>query len=155
MILLLKIVVGRTQKLMWIKEIFLWVVGFTGGAAVAAGVFAFAVTVGVIPRFVAKTHTSKYVLCYETSILFGGILGVLLTIFQIKLPVGQIFLWIFGLAAGINTGCLAVALAEILDAFPILFRRIKLKTGENWVLYVMAVGKTLGSFYFWLQHMAK
>ena len=58
-------------------------------------------------------------------------------------------LTIFGMSAGIFVGCLAVALAEILDTFPIFFRRLNLKDefGET-LLFVMAIGKMLGSLFF-------
>lgn len=140
---------------MWIKEIFLGFIGLTSGLAVSAGVFAFAVTLGVVPRFVGKTHTTKYVVSYEMAILLGGIFGSLMSIFQLKVPLGLPLVCGFGLSAGIYTGCLAVALAEILDAFPIMFRRTNMKVGQNWVLYAMALGKMAGSFYFYANHMAK
>ena len=140
---------------MWIKEIFLGIVGLASGTAVSAGVFAFAVTLGVIPRFAGKTHTSKYILSYETAILLGGVFGTLMSVFHLKVPAGMPLVLAFGLSAGIYTGCLAVALEEILDAFPILFRRTKMKVGQNWVLYAMALGKMTGAFYFFAKHMAK
>ena len=140
---------------MWIREVFLGFIGLASGLAVAAGVFAFAVTLGVVPRFAGKTHTSKYVFSYETAILLGGIFGTLMSIFELKVPLGVPLLCGFGLSAGVYTGCLAVALAEILDAFPIMFRRTKMKVGQSWVLYAMALGKMAGAFYFFANHMAK
>lgn len=140
---------------MWIKLIFLGFIGLASGTAVSAGVFAFAVTLGVIPRFAGKTHTSRYVLSYETAILLGGIFGTLLSIFEMKVLLGMPLLVAFGLSAGIYIGCLAVALEEILDAFPIMFRRMKIKTGQEWVLYAMALGKMTGAFWFFIHHMAK
>lgn len=140
---------------MWIKEIFLCMIGLASGVAVSAGIFAFAVTLGVIPRFAGKSHTSQYVLSYENAILLGGIFGTLMSVFKLKIALGLPFAAVFGLSAGIYTGCLAVALEEILDAFPIMFRRLKMKVGQNWVLYAMALGKMAGAFYFFANHMAK
>lgn len=140
---------------MWIREIGLGLVGLSGGFAVSAAVFAFVITLGVIPRFAGKTHTSGYVLTYETVIFFGGFFGNLVSLFSIPVPLGQILLWAFGLSAGIYTGCLAVALAEILNAFPIMFRRMKMKVGQDWVLVAMALGKMAGAFYFYWNHMAQ
>ena len=57
---------------MWIKEAFLCFTGVAGGLAVSAGVFAFAVTLGVVPRFAGKSHTSRYVMSYENVIFWGG-----------------------------------------------------------------------------------
>ena len=140
---------------MWVKEIFLSFIGLASGFAVAAGVFAFVVTLGVVPRFAGKTHTSGKVLIYENAIFLGGMFGTLLSIFQLKVPLGRGLLGAFGLSAGIYTGCLAVALAEILNTFPIMFRRVHMKTGQNWVLFSMALGKMAGALYFYAHHMAK
>ena len=141
--------------LMWIKEIFLGFVGLAGGFSVSAAVFAFAITLGVIPRFAGKSHTASHVMAYENAIFFGGVFGTLLSVFFIRVPLGTVLLCVFGLAAGIFTGCLSVALAEILNAFPILFRRAKMKAGQDWVLVAMALGKMVGAFYFYIHHMAK
>ena len=135
---------------MWIKDVFLGFIGLASGFAVAAGVFAFVVTLGVVPRFAGKTHTSGRVF-----IFLGGVFGTLLSIFQLKVPLGRILLGAFGLSAGIYTGCLAVALAEILNTFPIMFRRVHMKVGQGWVLFAMAMGKMAGALYFYAHHMAK
>jgi len=64
---------------------------------------------------------------------------------------GKTLLTIFGMSAGIFVGCLAVALAEILDTFPIFLRRTNLEEryGEIF-LFVMAMGKMIGSLFFFL-----
>lgn len=140
---------------MWIREVFLGFLGLASGLAVSAAVFAFVISLGVIPRFAAKSRTNGHILTYENAILLGGIFGNLLSVFSFDLPLGMILLWVFGLSAGIYTGCLAVALAEILNTFPIMFRRMKIKVGQNWVLIAMALGKMAGAFYFYANHMAK
>ena len=64
---------------------------------------------------------------------------------------GRALLTIFGFTAGIFVGCLSVALAEILDVFPIFFRRLQLKENCGTVLLVMmALGKMIGSLFFFL-----
>jgi stage V sporulation protein AB len=49
-------------------------------------------------------------------------------------------------------GCISIALAEILDTFPIFTRRLKLKENSGLKLLIsMAIGKTIGAllyFYF-------
>lgn len=140
---------------MWIREIFLGFIGLASGLAVSAGVFAFVITLGVVPRFAGKTHTTSKILAYENVIFLGGLFGNLMSVFSLRVPLGIPLISIFGLSAGIYTGCLAVALAEILNAFPIMFRRTKMKAGQNWVLVAMALGKLLGSLYFYANHMAK
>jgi stage V sporulation protein AB len=47
-------------------------------------------------------------------------------------------------------GCIAVALAEILNTFPILFRRMSIKRGLSFMMLAMALGKMAGSLYYFL-----
>ena len=54
------------------------------------------------------------------------------------------------ISAGIFVGSIAVALAEILNTFPITFRRMGLKVGLFWVMLAMAAGKVAGSLYYFL-----
>ena len=55
---------------------------------------------------------------------------------------------IYGFVAGMFVGCIAVALAEILNTFPILFRRLYINRGLSFVMIAMALGKTIGSLYY-------
>ena len=41
-------------------------------------------------------------------------------------------------------------MAEILNTFPIMFRRSGLKEGLSWIMLVMALGKTAGALYYFL-----
>lgn len=122
------------------------------GTATSAGTFALLVTLGVIPRMVARTQTAGKVMLYETMICLGGTMGCVLTVFPfLRLPsaAGMPIVLLYGLCAGIFVGCQAVALAEILNVFPIMFRRIKLKEGLSCIMVAMAFGKVAGSlFYF-------
>ncbi len=79
--------------------------------------------------------------------------GNLLSLFPIQAPLGIWLIVVFGLSAGIFTGCLAVALAEILNTFPIMFRRFGIKEGLSWLLFFMALGKAVGALYFYAHHM--
>ena len=74
------------------KQIIPAVVGLSGGFVIAGGVIALMVGLGIITRFVGITHTAKHVKEYETAILAGAIFGNLLTVHQIRIPLG-----IFGL----------------------------------------------------------
>lgn len=139
--------------MMWIRELFLGLVGLASGFAVSAGIFAFIISVGVIPRMIGKTRTAEEVLIYETMILLGGSLGNMFSLFQWEILWGTPMLILFGLSAGVFTGCLAIALAEILNSFPIMFRRLKIKEGLSWMLFSMAMGKTFGTLYFYANHM--
>ena len=133
------------------KHIFLGFLGITSGVAVSAGTFAFLMVIGVIPRLMGKCRGAKHELCFENAVILGGILGNIASVFlDLRLPFGPVFLCIYGLSAGIFVGCIAMSLAEILNTFPIMFRRIRLKTGLVWVVTAMALGKFTGALYDFL-----
>lgn len=140
---------------MWIKEIFLGFVGLASGTAISAGVFSFIISIGVVPRIIGKSRTAGDVMVYENAVLLGGTFGNLVSLFSLKLPVGMWIILVYGLSAGIFTGCLAVALAEILNTFPIMFRRFGIKEGLSWIMLFMALGKMAGALYFYAHHMQK
>lgn len=141
--------------MMWIKQAFLALIGLAGGSAVAAGVFSFIISLGVVPRIIGKSRTAADIVFYENAVILGGIGGNILSLFSPQIPLGIIMVIAFGLSAGVFTGCLAVALAEVLNAFPIMFRRFGIKEGLSWVLFFMALGKALGALYFYGNHMHK
>lgn len=138
---------------MFPEKICLSLLALIFGTATSAGTFALLVTLGIIPRMIARTQTAGRIVVYENMICLGGTVGCLLSLFPaFRLPEGMLGGWLiplFGLCAGIFVGCQAVALAEILNVFPIMFRRIKLKEGLSYIMVAMALGKVAGSlFYF-------
>ena len=136
---------------MWIKYLFLIISGLTAGAAIAAGTFAFIMIIGVVPRLIGKCHKAAGTMCFENAIVAGAIIGCIWSIFsKLPIPFGRFMLSVFGLSSGIFVGCLALALAEILDTFPIIFRRLHIKEGLFWVVLSIAIGKMCGSYYYFL-----
>ena len=132
---------------MLIEHIFLGFCGLAAGLAVSAGTFAFLIVIGVIPRMIGKCNRAAETLHFENAVILGGICGNLASVFlQIRIP----FLCVYGISAGIFVGSIAVALAEILNTFPITFRRMGLKVGLFWVMLAMAAGKVAGSLYYFL-----
>lgn len=139
---------------MFIKHMFLALLGMMSGFAVSAGTFAFLIVIGVIPRMIGKCNRAAESMCFENAIILGGILGNIISVFlKIKIPFGALFLCAYGLSAGIFVGCIAVALAEILNTFPIMFRRMNQKEGLQWVMGMMAFGKICGSLYYFLHRI--
>ena len=97
--------------------------------------------------FVGITHTAKHVKGYETAILAGAIFGNLLTVHQIRIPLGIFGLVLMGVLFGIFVGGWILALAEIVNIFPIFARRIGITKGYSLIVIAIAVGKTAGSLY--------
>ena len=113
------------------KQIIPAVVGLSGGFVIAGGVIALMVGLGIITRFVGITHTAKHVKEYETAILAGAIFGNLLTVHQIRIPLGIFGLVLMGVLFGIFVGGWILALAEIVNIFPIFARRIGITKGYS------------------------
>lgn len=153
---------------MFLKEIFLGVIGLSFGLLSSAGVFTVLVSVGLVPRFAGKTHTSKKVFLYEEMVVCGTITGGLVSLFEERLKIGEWilsghlipeavwqglgngFIALFGLFAGMFVGCLALAIAEMLDSIPILARRIGFRHGLGIAILAVALGKLCGSLLYFL-----
>ena len=133
---------------MWAVQILMAVIGLSAGMVVAGGLFSFISGLGVISDFADRTHTGEYIMLYEDSVALGGILGNLFFIYQIEIPYGAWIVPVFGLFGGIFVGCWSMALAEILDVFPIFVRRVKLLRGIQYVILGVALGKGLSAFLF-------
>lgn len=132
------------------KQIILAIIGLSAGITVAGGLFAFIIGLGVVSDFADRTHTGEHILLYEDSIALGGIAGSLFLIFEIAIPNGGFLLPVFGILAGIFVGCWSMALAEILNIFPIFIRRVKLLRCIPYIILSMAVGKGIGALiFFW------
>ncbi len=124
-----------------------YVIGISFGAAVAAGLFAFLVTVGVMTRLAAGTKTARYVMLYETVAIFGVGIANAVDLFRIPLTDGPAWRTLCGLSCGVFVGCLAAALAEVVNVFPVMMRRIKLRLGMLYIILSFAVGKGFGAWY--------
>ena len=129
---------------MWWKEILMAVTGLCSGLAVAGGLFALIIALGLVAEFADRTHTARYILWYETSVAAGGIIGNLISIYRFSLPFGDV-------GAGIFVGAWAMALTEIINIIPIFARRIDFRRGLELLIISMALGRTAGSllFYFY------
>lgn len=127
------------------SKIFLAAVGFSGGSLVAGGVVALIVGLGIIRRFAGISHTAAHVRVYETAICLGGIWGNIMTVYFPKPPLQWPGLLVMGLFFGIFVGGWIMALAEMLNVFPVFARRLNLTKGTSWIVVGLALGKTVGS----------
>ncbi len=153
------------------KQLFLAVLGAGAGILVSAGVFTVLLAVGLVPRFAGKTHTGRKIFLYEEMVVLGTLTGGAVSIYRgtdqlgrlirERLPFGGqtvqiwrgvsfLILLLFGLFAGIFVGCLAVAIAEMLDSIPILTRRIGFRHGLGFMVLSVALGKLAGSLIYFV-----
>lgn len=158
---------------MFIKWILLAVFGASFGLVVSSGVFTVLISVGLIPRFAGKMHIAKYVFVLEEMVVLGTLVGNFLSVFYDYAGLGkwvlhsQIFgqgntdgVWhfisdvilvLYGIFAGIFVGCLALAIAEMLDSIPIFSRRIGFRHGLGVAILAVAFGKMIGSLLYFTQ----
>ena len=138
---------GRENPLMFVKLSLLFLIGLTGGFFIAAGMVAFITIVGVLTRLALRTDTAKRIMLYEDIVVIGCTLGNLLDLFEFRTPFGLAGIIFFGFFSGCFVGCLAIALEEVIQIFPILAHRTKLKMGIPIIVLFLALGKGVGSFY--------
>lgn len=147
------------------------ILGAGFGLLASAGVFTVFVAVGLVPRFAGRTHTAGKILLYEEMVVFGTLLGGLWSVFpeysqvgawlQQQFPTQQVAVGmlgslaqaVFGLFSGMFVGCLALAIAEMLDSIPILSRRISFRHGLGVAVLSMAIGKMLGSLWYFYEEL--
>lgn len=134
-----------------VTQAVLGVIGFSSGLAVAGGVIALIIGLGVISRYAGLTRTASHLWLYEDAVLLGGVFGNWLTVYQPSCHLEETALAVLGLFWGIFVGSWIMALAEIVNIFPILARRIGLVKGMSIVAAAMAAGKTLGSLWHFFQ----
>lgn len=130
------------------EQIFLGFVGLCAGGVVSCGLIGLIIGLSVIPRYAGITHTADKIFWYENATIAGAIAGNLVFLFQWELPVGNVGLGMYGLFSGIYLGSWILALAEMANVFPILVRRMKLQKGLPAAILCIALGKVLGSLYY-------
>lgn len=133
---------------MWIREILLAAAGLSAGVAVAGGLFSFIVELGVIADFADRTRTGDKICAYEDCAALGGILGNIVTVFHTGIPGGLPGLAVSGIFTGIFVGCWAMALAEVLNVFPVFMRRVRISRCLAVFIVSLAAGKGLGACLF-------
>ena len=157
---------------MFLKLAFMGVCGLSFGLLASAGVFTVLVSVGLIPRFAGKMHVARKVFALEEAVIFGTVIGGFFSVFSDYGEIGkfvlsrQIFggwtvliwkwagqcaLMVGGLFAGMFVGCLALAIAEMLNSIPIFARRIGFRHGLGVAIAAAALGKLAGSLIYFIK----
>ena len=133
-----------------VEELVLALVGLSAGAAVAGGLFSFIVELGVIADFADRTHTGDKLLFYETCVALGSFAPTAGSFASSSFASGAVQV-LFGIFAGIFVGCWSMALAEILNVFPIFMRRARIVRYASVFVIGAAIGKGLGAGLFFLK----
>ena len=133
---------------MLVKQIIMALIGLSAGSIVAGGLFGFVVSLGIVSDFADRTGTADRIGLYEDAVAVGGILGNLVLLYDIPLTAISPLMGVFGIFSGIFVGCWALALAEVLNVFPIFLRRINVTKGVGFVILGIAIGKVLGALIY-------
>lgn len=156
-------------------RVLLALIGVSFGLFVSAGAFTVLLAAGMITRFSGKLAIAKQNIILEECVIAGTLLAnikdMLLHLALLEDPIShmanQIILWlqtmptllryiilaVEGVFMGIFVGCLAMTIAELIDAIPIFARRTHMKKGLECAVFAIALGKTIGSLlYFQIYH---
>ncbi len=120
-------------------------------------------------------HVARRIFVLEEMVVFGTLFGGFFSIFSdwgmigafvrghnlfgseategVWNLLGMLFLLIFGTFAGIFVGCLALAIAEMLNTIPIFARRIGFRHGLGIAILAVALGKLTGSLIYFTQRV--
>ncbi|HLQ97517.1 MAG TPA: stage V sporulation protein AB [Candidatus Dormibacteraeota bacterium] len=126
------------------------IIGFSGGLAVGSGFIAFLSVLGIIPRLTQLSKTKHLLTVYSACVVIGSIFGTFLSFTNIYWNLPLVILIIWGGFHGIFNGMLAAALTEILNVFPILSKRVRMKQYLFWLLMAIVFGKVFGSLFQWI-----
>ncbi len=125
-------------------------IGFSSGVIIGGGFVAILTVLGVIPRLVQISRSVKLVNNYAASVILGVLFGTYLSFTEITWDQPLVILLVWGSIHGIFNGMLAAALAEILNVFPLLSKRIGLEKFIFLLLMAIVFGKITGSLFQWL-----
>ena len=139
-------------------QILLFLIGLICGGMVAAGIFGFIVSIGIVQRMAVKTDTGSRMQQYETCLMAGGLAGAVVDLWLPGLP-GLSGAWPFGVAGGALTialgaagvlygifiGALIMSLAETIQVMPVFMSRLSLRRGLPLIIGALAAGKAAGA----------
>lgn len=124
--------------------------GFAFGLATGAGFVAILTLLNIIPRLIQMSESKYYLKVFIAAVILGSLFGTLLSFSMFSLRLNHMSLILWGIFHGIFNGLLAAALAEVLNVFPILFRRIKLEEFQLILFMAIVFGKVFGSLFQWI-----
>ncbi len=160
---------------MFLRQLLLALIGAGSGLIVSAGVFTVLISVGLIPRFAGKMHVARRIFLLEEMVVLGTLAGGFVSVFEdwcglgrfvrehalfgrenterVWRLAGTLLLIVYGLFAGIFVGCLALAVAEMLNTIPVFARRIGFRHGLGIAILAVALGKLAGSLVYFTQQV--
>lgn len=126
------------------------VTGLCAGIVSGTALCAFYIALGVFSKAAQSIGINKGDKLMSYGAAAGGLLGTAITIFGLKLVIGEAFGAIFGLFGGIYVGILIACLAEVTDAIPVIKNYGLTKRAITVLLIGFVLGKSAGALVYWL-----
>ena len=126
------------------------VIGFSSGIIIGGAFIAILTFLGIIPRLIQLSKVEHLVHSFSAAVVFGTLFGTYLSFTPITVDLHVITLMVWGIFQGIFNGMFAAALAEIINVFPLLSKRIGLEKYMLFLLMAIVFGKICGSLFQWL-----
>lgn len=136
--------------MMWFDIFRLILFGLCAGLITSCGYFSLFIAVGVINRFVQFTHTADKIRHYENMVIAGVFLGSFVCLINPFRFLPGVFWIVFMLFSGCFSGCFLLSLSEAVKGVPVFARRVRLTTGFTIILFFLALGKGLGTLFYFL-----
>lgn len=132
-------------------ELFMALLGLSGGIAVGSGLVALLIVFDLIPRLAQVAKAYHKGIWFETAIISGSVYWSCADFFSWKLfvPPPLILTWT-GALCGMFVGMLAAALTEVMNVLPIIAKRLGLFRYMAALVMALVLGKTFGSLFDWL-----
>ena len=131
-------------------QVLAMLIAFANGLVVGSSLVSFLAIIGFVPRLAEVTHTERGLRYYDMTLICGATLAALAAGFIINLHLPALFTMLPGACMGLFVGCLAAALAEVLNVLPVIARRVGLLTYIRLLLMAIILGKVAGSLLYWL-----
>lgn len=143
----IRAIIGREANM---KALIAIVIAFANGLTVGSGLVSFLAIIGLVPRLAEVTHTEGNLRYYEITMVVASTLAALEPAFPLNLYLPAGLTIIPGVFMGLFVGCLAAALAEVLNVLPVMARRVGLLFYIRFFLLSMIIGKVVGSLVYWI-----
>ncbi|MFV0519162.1 MAG: stage V sporulation protein AB [Lachnospirales bacterium] len=130
-------------------------ISFSTGITISSAIFAFLTVIGLIPRLISKTKTTKYIVYYENIIILSGLFWSLTYALNITYNLHFVIFFYLVFTLGIFTGSLAVCLTEVIDIIPIIARKFNMVKYTKFLMITIGFGKGFGAFLYYFYELYK
>jgi len=126
------------------------ITGLSAGIVTGTALCAFYIALGVFSKSAASLRLRNTGLLMSASTAAGGLTGAVITLFDVRLPIGEAFASLCGLLSGVYVGIVIACLAEVTDTIPVIKNFGLTRQAIAFLLLAFVLGKTAGSLIYWL-----